>query len=635
MGYLTMADINESMPAVGIDCAVPPVLATSGTAVRRTPIYVPSAGERLFAWLHCTSGEALDHAVLICPPIGHEQLHAHRALRHLADELARLAVPVLRLDWHGTGDSPGCDEDPNRVATWLANARDAAWWLRSELGCRLVSVVGLRAGALLAARALSTCEIENFVLWAPPASGRAYVRQMQAIELLSEAVELAPRAESADIEAAGFVLARSTADELASCKLAETVPRCRRALVVTPSEAPADNRIYRQWQSLGIEAEQVSLPGTAEMLLEPHRNQVPCEAIEHIAGWLAQQLADDGASSGQATGIGLPAAMGSQSCRLAAGIREEFFRTRRPELFGIVSQPEVPDERLPTIVLLNSGSAYRIAASRLNVLLARELAAAGFRSLRLDLSGLGDSIAENPGAENDPYAATAFRDIDVAMHELEHRFGARRVVLVGLCSGAYAAFQSAAQLSNAALVESVLVNPLTFFWADGMTLDSPSLEAALQQHRYLSRALDPAKLLKFFTGRTQVGPREALAIVGRRLLRTISASNGPVGDDVEAASSAIGHPRRDDLPGDLARVAAKGRRLAMFFSATDPGYSILNYYARRQANRLRKSGKLDIAIIKGADHTFSRRGSRRELIASLVTHLVRRYRADGCHARGS
>src|SRR5207248_357876 len=101
----------------------------------------------------------------------------HRSLRHLADALAAVGWPCVRFDWHGTGDSGGSDEDPDRVATWLANIRDAQAWLTRQLGCKRISVVGLRLGATLAAHAASAEEIDGLVLWAPVVKGRRYVRE--------------------------------------------------------------------------------------------------------------------------------------------------------------------------------------------------------------------------------------------------------------------------------------------------------------------------------------------------------------------------------------------------------------------------------------------------------------------------
>src|SRR4051794_16899669 len=81
--------------------------------VRRTPYYFKSQGQWLFGWLHRREQAAHpDHGVIICPPVGHEQVHAHRSLRHLADALAGAGFLVMRFDYHGTADSAGSGEDP-------------------------------------------------------------------------------------------------------------------------------------------------------------------------------------------------------------------------------------------------------------------------------------------------------------------------------------------------------------------------------------------------------------------------------------------------------------------------------------------------------------------------------------------
>ena len=116
--------------------------------VIRTPFYFESRHQWLFAWLHRHErARHADHGVLICPPIGHEQIHAHRSLRHLADAVAAAGFSVVRFDYHGTGDSSGSDEAPERVATWLGNVRDARLWLTQQLGCTRVSAIGLRVRA--------------------------------------------------------------------------------------------------------------------------------------------------------------------------------------------------------------------------------------------------------------------------------------------------------------------------------------------------------------------------------------------------------------------------------------------------------------------------------------------------------
>src|ERR1700677_697466 len=71
----------------------------------RQAFYFTSQGAPIFAWLHQRENTAHDHGVLLCPPIGHEQVHSHRSLRHLAENLADAGHRVLRVDYHGTGDS--------------------------------------------------------------------------------------------------------------------------------------------------------------------------------------------------------------------------------------------------------------------------------------------------------------------------------------------------------------------------------------------------------------------------------------------------------------------------------------------------------------------------------------------------
>src|SRR6185437_14447214 len=98
--------------------------------------------------------------------------------------------------------------------------------------------------------------------------------------------------------------------------------------------------------------------------------------------------------------------------------------SEQPNLFGIVSGP--PDgtpNHLPFIVMLNTGSTYRVGPHRFYVSLARQLAAKGFSCLRMDLCGLGDSITPYKERENDPYPATAFRDIDRTLDYLHSQFG--------------------------------------------------------------------------------------------------------------------------------------------------------------------------------------------------------------------
>ena len=605
--------------------------------IRRTAFYLESGREPIFAWLHEHDElPRVDHGVIICPPIGYEQLHSHRALRHLADSLANETIPTLRFDWHGTGDSPGIDEDPHRYSTWLANVRDAAQWMREQRGCRHISLLGLRMGATLAALSTQRHEIDNLVLWSPVTKGRAYVREMKALSLTSEAQTRTGSTMSLDIEAAGFTLSSETAADVSQIDLMQCRPQCGRVLVVSRGDLREDNKVCDQWALTGVRVEQIATTNFAEMMAEPHRSQVPFSSIREITSWLTNACVSDESRNLvieeeriRSSSVEMPyRSYNSTPTGTAFPIRESIFRIEEgADLFGIVSEPvRQVDHGSLWIVLLNAGSSYRIGPGRLNVLLARHFASRGFRCLRLDLSGLGDSPSEAADRENDPYPATAFREIERSLKEIERRFGAKRIVLMGLCSGAYAAFQSAAQIQNPALVESVLINPLTFFWKEGMTLENAASKQLMAFHYYLSVAIKPEKWLKLMSGHSKIGVLGAFRLVARRLrlLKKSAAANTSTTTDRRPGMD-LSHPIREDVSGDLKRVVDAGRYLSMFFSKTDPGFSILNFHARRLANKLRAAGRLNIAFIDDSDHTFSIRAARADLIAAISEYLSQRY----------
>jgi alpha-beta hydrolase superfamily lysophospholipase len=630
------------MTAIAVDPAA---------VVGRTAFYLPGQGGDLFAFLHA-AGEAGRGGVVLCPPVGYEQVHAHRTLRRLADELARAGLSVLRFDYHATGDSAGADEDPDRVATWLANVRDALAWLRGRLRGAPVSLFGLRLGAALALRAACEDEVESLVLWAP-AAGRSFVREMKA---LAAAGDAAGGPAQGEIEAAGFVLTRQTAEALLGLDPLSCAPRCRRVLLASRDEG-GEGRLHDHLAGQGCAVERFCLAGYAEMLAEPHFTRVPQEAVARTVAWLSPppfrpsdrihrgdrrgkakeaELSLPHLSSSAVSGISAVKSFQVVYEKNAGGegvlVRETPLTLRRqPCLFGVLGEPEAgPAADLPAVVLLNAGSAHRVGPGRLYVHLARRLAADGFRCLRLDLAGLGDSAPAGGARENDPYPATAFADIQDALDHLGAQRGVRRVVLMGLCAGAYAAFQAAVHLSSPLLVESVLINPLTFYWQDGTPLDAPAEVRRQALGYYLASALRPGRWLRLLSGRSRIG----LAGAARLLLehwRQRPAGRGP---GLDGPGGLQGHPPGGDLAADLGRVARAGRRLTLVFARSDPGYGLLTFQAGRTVRRLRRAGALGLSFIDDADHTFSRRAGRGRLLDAIASGLLGRYAANAGGLRG-
>ncbi|MFO0878175.1 MAG: alpha/beta fold hydrolase [Gemmataceae bacterium] len=547
--------------------------------------------------------------MLLCPPTGHEKVHSHRALRHLADALANAGFPTLRLDYFGTGDSAGGDDSPRLVAAQLSSVADARGWLRRELGCQKVTLVGLRLGALLAGISASEEPVDGLVLWAPVTRGRSFVREMKALSLAAEG----PPPAAGEIEPAGFVLTDETAADLSALDLLKASPRSRRVLVLGREDMPPEPALAKHLRALGAEVAEVAAPGYARMMAEPHYTEVPHEAIARVVEWMgtAVQGREEAGDSWPVEAV-LP----------GTGLRKKA-ASFGPDggLFGIVTQPrEDPPPGWPFVVLLNAGAANHVGPNRLHVLAARSLAQRGFCCLRLDLCGLGDSDAPDPARENHTYPETMFRDIDLALHHVQQQHGTERVVLMGLCSGAYAAFQAAAHLRCPALVECVVINPLTFYWKEGMLLDrSPAHR--LQRDRAILRAIfRPDKWLKLLTGQASLGLFEAVRAVFGRL-------GGGGKAETPDLDILAGHPQKEDLPADLRRIAQAGRHLSFFFSRSDPGYDLLETGAGKEMENLCRAGKAEVHFIEDADHTFSRRAAREAFLSALAAHLCRRYPA--------
>lgn len=572
-----------------------------------------------------------DHGIIICPPLGYEQIHSHRTLRHLADTLAAARFAAVRFDFHGTGDSSGWDEDPDRVTVWLANFRDAHHWLRQQLGCRRISTIGLRLGAMLAAQAALEQPLDSLLLWAPVVKGRSYVRETKALSLTSSGNLPRSAATTGEIESAGFVLTEQTVRDLSCLDLLQGRPLCRRALILSRDDTPQDTHLLEHYKAHGIETTQVAVPGYADMMAEPHFCKVPSTAINTIVDWLSTNSLDSDQSEEGCSAVdsllpgtempGMPSS--GYSAPSPQRLRERVLSiSSQPHLFGILTEPlQPPRKELPIIVLINAGSCYRAGPNRLYVFLARLLAGQGFRCLRMDLCGLGDSICPDSSRENDPYPATAFRDIDITLEYLTGHLGVERAVLMGLCSGAYAAFQSAVQMPNPALVESVLINPLTFYWREGMSLESTPASQLKSFQDSMASARQVEKWLKLLSGRSKLGIKGAL----RMLVQRFRLRRQRVTEGERNTAGPSTHPLHEDLTGDLQRVAKAGRHLACFFSRSDPGYGLLTLDAGRKVHEMRRDGRMSVYFIEDADHTFSRRAARCALGQALTQHFVQRY----------
>lgn len=595
--------------ALGEQCAdrraiVPPIA--------RTPGYFPSRGAELFCWLHAANdAPAADAVAVICPPVASEYTRSHRTLRHLCDRLAAAGIPALRFDYHGIGDSPGTDLDPDRLGTWRANIVDAIAHARAVTGCGRVYLVGVRLGATLAALAAEEAPVERLVLWNPCVQGRAYVREMRAAALAAE--RQACDIEGA-VESAGFITTAETQAAIAKIDLRAATPSVRdRALVLGRDDGGFDPAVNERLGALGIVNEHARVAGWAGMMAEHQFTVVPDAALDVVVSWLAAgtpRAARDRAVPGIAppTSIslsvrardGADARLEEVACRFGAELH----------LFGVLTRADASTDR-PAVVVFNAGAAHHVGPNRLYVELTRDLAAMGSPCFRFDLESLGDSVNRRPEArENYPYPHHAVANGKAAIDFLKSRFGYRRFIALGLCSGAHTVFHAGLELTDEAIEEIVMVNPMQFYWVEGMSLDTSRKFEDMVQYKRSMR--DARRWLKLARGDVNFRRMaEVLASQARTHARAWA----------DAFTEALWPSRAPRLSQDLHRLFAMGRRLSLFVSDGDPGRDILLAGARLTATRAIRDGRIRLQMIPQADHTFSQWKPRRDLLARLAAHL--------------
>ncbi|WP_291982183.1 alpha/beta fold hydrolase [Luteitalea sp.] len=111
-------------------------------------------------------------------------------------------------------------------------------------------------------------------------------------------------------------------------------------------------------------------------------------------------------------------------------------------LVGVLTEAASPvSSDRPAVLFLNSGILHRVGTCRLHVRLARALSASGFHCLRFDFSGIGDSDQRRDSLSFEESAVVETRE---AMDYLAKTKGSKRFILMGLCSGADMAHDTAA-----------------------------------------------------------------------------------------------------------------------------------------------------------------------------------------------
>lgn len=144
--------------------------------------YFGTTSQKVFAIYDPPAGGAGQVLTVICPPLFFDYSRTQVALRELSVTLAQKGQHVIRFDYRGTGDSSG-DLEQVAVSDWLEDIANAVHEGCEIAAPRVVRLLGVRAGALLACKSVGASAIvQRLVLWDPVANGISYVRSVQRVQ---------------------------------------------------------------------------------------------------------------------------------------------------------------------------------------------------------------------------------------------------------------------------------------------------------------------------------------------------------------------------------------------------------------------------------------------------------------------
>lgn len=229
------------------------------------PFYFGTTRRSLFGVYHPPrSRTPRATGIVLCYPLWQEYMRAHRAFRQLAMLLSKAGFPVLRFDYSGTGDSGG-DGDSGDFTMWLEDVLTAVDELKDTAGVSRVALVGLRAGAALAALApRDRRDVSHVLLWDPVVTGASYVQALVE-EYERDAVEQRfPRAKlelGETIGVKGHPLTGRMRDTLAAVDLERAEPPAADRLAVFASDDREEyGRLHRALEARGAQASYRVIP---------------------------------------------------------------------------------------------------------------------------------------------------------------------------------------------------------------------------------------------------------------------------------------------------------------------------------------------------------------------------------------
>jgi pimeloyl-ACP methyl ester carboxylesterase len=564
----------------------------------------PVAVGDCFGWFH-TRGEqhGSEIAVMLCPGLTRDALDAHQSLRLLGNALASAGYPTLRIDYPDTGDARDCPVDiappVEHWSVWLQSLDQALDWLRDVAGARHLVLCGLRFGATLAAVAAEQRDdVLGLALLAPVLRGQSYMRQLQLEARLQH---------GGDVEGLAFQELRfsgQTVDVISRIDLRDVaLKRTSHVAMFLQNPSKPARDCVEAWRARGVEVTECGFAELAPMLRHNQETEGAPVEFAPLLNWIRRTIPTQPAR--------VPFRRVLPAVLTQPGWVEQPVRFGPDDrLFGMLCQPEGPARDI-AVIIGNTGRDPHYGYARFGVSFARHLAASGIASLRIDFSGLGDSVgvAGKEHVLSAMFESDRTPDISAAIDVLQAR-GYGQVALQGLCAGAYHALHGG--IADPRVSALLLVNLPVFQWHVGDTVDFV-YRKTMTPIRYMSKASDKDAWQRLLRGELDIASiaraqrDRTMTRIRERWLR-LAEQRGWAGPRSFARQT-------------MASLAARGVKTFLLFSPDDNGLDMIEQEFGKSGAGIRHYTGATLRVEPGLDHILNGR-EMRHVAATLMTKFL-------------
>ncbi|HMN71942.1 MAG TPA: alpha/beta fold hydrolase [Rhodoblastus sp.] len=280
-------------------------------------------------------------------------------------------------------------------------------------------------------------------------------------------------------------------------------------------------------------------------------------------------------------------------------------------LVGIFCQRAAGERRSSAVIFLNSGGVYHIGWARMFVDMARRLAANGVASLRMDLSGVGDSRSTLAPDRAPLFDRSLTQDVEAAIDWLFAR-GVRDVSLFGACSGAYQAFHAA--IHDRRVTRIALVNQSCFVYG-------PTYAMQIEAWRR-TKAADVTMKLADAESLDDCETKGARALLFSLAKKVVKAGLVRATDATFAIRRRV--PGLNLVERWFGELSARGAQVLLVYSENDPGLAELERHLGARSHARTPLPGVRTAMIADADHEMTPRAARIALSETLDAFVAGR-----------